>query len=145
VVKGATEAIVLVSIATSFNGFDKDPVKQGKDYHWELQHLNLKKAAGPNLSKNLKKAHIADYQQFYNRVELNLGATTAPNLPTDERLKRYGEGKEDKNLEILYFQYRKISADCQLAHSRRSGQFAGIVEPVHTPAVEQQLHHQHQR
>jgi alpha-L-fucosidase 2 len=26
-------------------------------------------------------------------------------LPTNERLKRYAEGKEDKNLEILYFQY----------------------------------------
>ena len=31
--------------------------------------------------------------------------TSAPNLPTDERLKRYATGEEDKNLEILYFQY----------------------------------------
>ena len=34
-----------------------------------------------------------------------MGKTDAPDLPTDERLKRYAEGKEDKNLEVLYFQY----------------------------------------
>ena len=38
-------------------------------------------------------------------LALDLGKTTAPDLPTDERLLRYSEGKEDKNLEILYFQY----------------------------------------
>ncbi len=48
---------------------------------------------------------MLDYQKFFNRVSLNLGKTTAPNLPTDERLRRYAKGEEDKNLEILYFQY----------------------------------------
>jgi hypothetical protein len=36
---------------------------------------------------------------------LHLGKSTAPNLPTNERLKRYAEWKEDKNLEILYFNF----------------------------------------
>lgn len=116
VVKGATDAVVLVSIATSFNGFDKDPVKQGKDY-LEIADSNLKKASAKSFEE-LKKAHIADYQHFYKRVELNLGATTAPNLPTDERLKRYAEGKEDKNLEILYFQYGRYLL---IASSRTPG------------------------
>ena len=53
----------------------------------------------------LKENHIADYQKFYNRVNLNLGKTTAPDLATDERLLRYADGKEDKNLEILYFNF----------------------------------------
>lgn len=116
VVKNATEAVILVSIATSFNGFDKDPVKQGKDY-LGIAASNLKKASSQSFEE-LKKAHIADYQHFYKRVELNLGTTTAPNLPTNERLKRYGEGKEDKNLEILYFQYGRYLL---IASSRTPG------------------------
>ena len=116
VVKGASEAVVLVSIATSFNGFDKDPVKKGKDYLGIAE--NQLKSASVKSFDNLKKAHIADYQHFYKRVELNLGATTAPNLPTDERLKRYAEGKEDKNLEILYFQYGRYLL---IASSRTHG------------------------
>jgi alpha-L-fucosidase 2 len=116
IVKGATEAVILVSIATSFNGFDKDPVKQGKDY-MGIAATNLKKASSKSFEA-LKKAHIADYQHFYKRVELNLGETTAPNLPTNERLKRYGEGKEDKNLEILYFQFGRYLL---IASSRTPG------------------------
>jgi alpha-L-fucosidase 2 len=116
VVKGATEAVVLVSIATSFNGFDKDPVKQGKDY-LSIASSNLKKASAKSFEA-LKKEHIADYQHFYKRVELQLGATTAPNLPTNERLKRYAEGKEDKNLEILYFQFGRYLL---IASSRTPG------------------------
>jgi len=101
--KNATEALIYVSIATSFNGFDKNPATEG---------LNDKAIALGNLNKSfsksfekLKQSHLVDYQKFYNRVTLDLGKTTAPNLPTDERLLRYSEGKEDKKLEILYFNY----------------------------------------
>lgn len=101
--KNATEALIYVSIATSFNGFDKNPATQGlNDKAIALENLN--KAFAKSFEK-LKQTHIADYQKFYNRVSLDLGKTTASNLPTDERLLRYADGKEDKNLEVLYFQY----------------------------------------
>lgn len=103
VVSNATEAVIFVSIATSFNGYDKNPATNG---------LNDEKIASDQLTKafsktfkDLRNAHLRDYQKYFNRVNLSLGATTAPNLPTDDRLKRYSEGKEDKNLEILYFKY----------------------------------------
>ncbi len=102
-VKNATEVVILVSISTSFNGFDKNPATEGLDNEAIAQE-QLKNASTKNF-KQLKSTHIADYQSFYNRVELNLGKTTAPDLPTNERLKRYAEGKDDKNLEILYFQF----------------------------------------
>lgn len=102
-ISNATEAVVYISIATSFNGFDKNPASQG---------LDNKTIAADNLSKTLaksydqlKKAHTTDYQKFFNRVTLNLGKSAAPNLPTDERLLRYSNGEEDKNLEILYFNF----------------------------------------
>lgn len=100
---GATEAIVFISIATSFNGFDKDPVTEGMNA--ELLADNQLKKAFPKSFERLKKAHLSDFQKFFNRVSLNLGKTDAPDLPTDERLRRYAEGKEDKNLEVLYFQF----------------------------------------
>jgi alpha-L-fucosidase 2 len=102
-VSRAGEAVIVVSIATSFNGFDKDPVKDGlndeqiaKD---QLAALNFRSYY------ELKKSHVTDYQGYFNRVSLSLGSTTAPDLPTDERLLRYAEGSEDKNLEVLYFQF----------------------------------------
>ena len=101
--KDATEALIYVSVATSFNGFDKNPATEGlNDNVIALENLN--KAFSKSFDK-LKQSHIVDYQKFYNRVSLDLGKTTAPNLPTDERLLRYSDGKEDKNLEVLYFQY----------------------------------------
>ncbi|CAM3656286.1 glycosyl hydrolase family 95 catalytic domain-containing protein [Flavobacterium chungbukense] len=101
--KDATEAIIFVSVATSFNGFDKNPASEGlDDVSIALQNLN--NAYAKPFDK-LKESHIADYQKFFNRVHLDLGKTTAPDFPTDERLLRYADGKEDKNLEILYFNY----------------------------------------
>ena len=101
--KNATEAIIYVSIATSFNGFDKNPATEGlNDKNIALDNLN--KAFSKSFDK-LKQSHLSDYQKLYNRVTLNLGKTEAPNLPTDERLLRYADGKEDKNLEILYFNF----------------------------------------
>ena len=100
---GGTEALVFVSVATSFNGFDKNPATEGKNA--ELLTGNQLKNASSKSYEKLKKSHLADFQKYFNRVSLNLGKTDAPDLPTDERLKRYAEGKEDKNLEVLYFQY----------------------------------------
>ena len=55
--------------------------------------------------KTILKNHIADYQKYYKRVQLDLGESTAPDLPTNERLKRYAGGEEDRQLETLYFNF----------------------------------------
>ena len=103
IIKGANEAILYLSIATSFNGYDKDPVKEGVDNKSiAVEQLSL---AFKKDYEKIKAEHLADYQQFFSRVELSLGETSAPDVPTDERLKRYYHGAEDKNLEVLYFQY----------------------------------------
>ena len=100
---GGTEALVFVSIATSFNGFDKNPATEGK--YAQLKASQQLQNAVPQSYEKLKTAHLADYQKYFSRVSLILGQTDAPDLPTDERLRRYAEGKEDKNLEVLYFQF----------------------------------------
>jgi len=102
-VKDASEVIIYISVATSFNGFDKNPSTEGLD-DVAIALRNLNNAILKPFTK-LRENHVADYHKFYNRVTLDLGKTTAPDLPTDERLLRYADEKEDKNLEILYFNY----------------------------------------
>jgi alpha-L-fucosidase 2 len=101
---GATEAVVLVSIATSFNGFDKNPVTQGRDDHAIVQK-QIQEASIKGI-QNLTDRHLKDYQTYFNRVSLYLAGTeNAPDLPTDDRLKRYAKGESDPYLESLYFQF----------------------------------------
>ncbi|MEI6752148.1 MAG: glycoside hydrolase family 95 protein [Paludibacter sp.] len=103
IVKSATEAVIYVSIATSFNGFDKNPATEGKPYK-TIASTQLEDAYSKT-SEQLKKAHIADYQTFFNRVQLNLEYDSVKNMATDERLKRYSTGQSDKKLEALYFNF----------------------------------------
>ncbi|WP_395783268.1 glycosyl hydrolase family 95 catalytic domain-containing protein [Aquirufa sp.] len=100
---GGTEAVVLVSMATSFNGFDKSPSKEGLND--DLIAQKQLEAASQVPLKVLKARHLADYKKFYQRVSLTLGGTQAPDMPTDERLRRYAKGESDPYLETLYFQF----------------------------------------
>jgi len=102
-VRNADEVILFISTATSFNGFDKDPAKNGLNNN-ALAKKQLEDAFKISYL-TLKEKHVKDYQTFFKRVSLDLGQKSEPDLPTDERLKNYTKGADDKNLEILYFQY----------------------------------------
>ncbi|MFM9075273.1 MAG: glycoside hydrolase N-terminal domain-containing protein, partial [Bacteroidota bacterium] len=99
----ATSAVIWIAIATSFNGFDKDPATAGKD-HTAISATRLQQAVSTGF-ESVKQSHLNDFKQFYDRFSLDLGPTTAPDLPTDARLKRYATGAEDKKLEELYFNF----------------------------------------
>ena len=106
VLDGCTDAVLLVTVATSFNGFDKDPVKDGRDYR-ALAAEQM--AAAEKLSyKSLRKRHIADFASFFDRVDVQLGdRTPVAEAATDDRLKALTAGGEDNNLEMLYFQFAR--------------------------------------
>ncbi|MDW7693836.1 glycoside hydrolase family 95 protein [Flammeovirgaceae bacterium SG7u.111] len=128
---GCSEATIYIAIATSFNGFDKNPATEGID-NQALAVSNLKKASKKSFEE-LKKRHLEDYQELFGRVALNLGSTTAPDLPTNERLLRYGEGKEDKNLEILYFQYGRYLLISSSRTEEAPANLQGIWNPYMRP------------
>ena len=99
----ATEATIYISMATSFNGYDKDPATNGVNNVSIAQtQLNRAKQLG---WAAIKKRHIQDYQQYFNRVALKLEGVEPSNVTTTERLKRYAKGEADPYLETLYFQY----------------------------------------
>ncbi|HEY5745991.1 MAG TPA: glycoside hydrolase family 95 protein [Chryseolinea sp.] len=102
-VSNATEALLFVSAATSFNGFDKCPLKDGKDEH-AIATQQMSAAVGLAFDQ-LKQAHVGDYQKYFQRVRLDLNGNPPSTLPTDERLKRYTKGEADPGLETLYFQF----------------------------------------
>lgn len=66
------------------------------------------KAAAAKSYAQLRKDHVVDHQSLFNRVELELGATKAAALPTDERIKnlKKADAKDlDPQLAALYFQF----------------------------------------
>ncbi|MDC6387687.1 glycoside hydrolase family 95 protein [Maribacter sp. PR1] len=99
----ATEAVIYISIATSFNGFDKNPVTEGRNNE-ALAKERLEKAMEKPYD-TLQKNHLTDYGELFDRVELTLEASEKATLPTDQRLLQYTDGAEDKSLEELYFNF----------------------------------------
>ena len=122
-VEGATEAMVLLTANTSYvmdysNGY------KGAD---PAQAAEQVKTAAKKGFNQLKKAHVADYQKYFHRVSLDLGSTSAAKLPTDERLKRYGDGKNDPALAALFFQYgRYLLISCSRADNPLPANLQGL-------------------
>ena len=106
-VDGAREVTIYIVDATSFNGYDKDPVKQGKPYR-QLADARLRHLSGIPYKK-IRQRHVKDYQSLYNRVKLSLGRSVYRDsvaVPTDAQLRAYvDESLFNPNLEALYFQY----------------------------------------
>ncbi|MEP7236630.1 MAG: glycoside hydrolase family 95 protein [Ferruginibacter sp.] len=121
IVSNATEVILYVSAATSFNGYDKCPVKDGKDEN-KIATGYLQAALKKNYDQILS-AHIKDYQKYFNRTVFSLTDKPAPAIATDKRLADYKTGKPDLALEELYFQFgRYLLISC----SRPGGQPANL-------------------
>ena len=117
-VKAASELLLYISAATSFNGFDKCPDKDGKDEN-QIAQQYLSKAQAKQYS-TLLLSHKADIHQYFDRVQLKLKdniTNTNALLPSDERLAGYASGQTDLGLEALYFQYGRYL----LISSSRSG------------------------
>ena len=104
-VSGVNETVIYVTNSTSFAGFDKDPVKEGKEYKQEARR-NSDEAVKKGW-KRLMASHLKDYKELFDRVSLWLGDTDpeVSALPTDQQLLRYAEGEANPELEALYFQY----------------------------------------
>ncbi|MEO7310100.1 MAG: glycoside hydrolase family 95 protein [Chitinophagaceae bacterium] len=104
-IKDATTVMLLVSAATSFNGYDKCPDKAGKDEH-RLAAGYLSDASFKSWGV-LRENHRADFKKYFSRVSLSLNTDEENKkyLTTDERLEAYAKTSKDAGLEALYFQY----------------------------------------
>ncbi|NML22205.1 glycoside hydrolase family 95 protein [Pseudoflavitalea sp. G-6-1-2] len=103
-VSNADVAVIYLTEATSFNGFNRSPVSEGKNPTVEARS-NMTKVF-PLPFDHLKKLHVNDYQSLFKRVQLNLGKNDELlKQPTDERLKQFVSHKGDNALQSLYYQF----------------------------------------
>ena len=80
---------------------------KGEHPHRRLSAQLAKAAQTPYAQ--LKAEHIADFQQLFNRLSLNVGETPEAirQHPTNQRLSAYKKGEPDHDLEELLFQYAR--------------------------------------
>ncbi|WP_148091969.1 glycoside hydrolase family 95 protein, partial [Paenibacillus sp. 598K] len=111
VVQGANAVTLLLTAATSYNGFDRDPVREGRDPRPRCEAA-LRQASSLSYAE-LRERHVADFSFYFDRVELELDAPGRADLPTDERIAAVREGQADERLATLFFdfgRYLMISA-----------------------------------
>ncbi len=128
-VKNADEVLLLLSAATSFNGFDKSPAFEGKDPA-PIASGKLSAASEYNYDA-LFERHLDDYRELFDRVELDLGPQEM-DLPTDERLLKVNGGHIDNGFTSLYFQYGRYL----MISSARKGTPPSNLQGIWNPFVQ---------
>src|SRR3954454_25079867 len=114
VIRGADAVTLLLAAATSYRTYEDvtaDPAAR------VAAALDPASRAGIDV---LRTAHVADYQQLFNRVTLEVGPSMP--VPTDERVRAFGAGG-DPGLAALYFQYGRYLL---IASSRAGSQPANL-------------------
>ncbi len=101
-VAGATSAMLLVSAATGYRGYDRAPDAPAAEISAACRRQL--EAAAKRSFPELRARHVADHQRLFRRVSLELGAASAAGVPTDERLRAFKDAP-DPALLALYFQY----------------------------------------
>ncbi len=104
-ISNAKEVILLVSMATSYNGINKNPGKEGKN-ELKLSNNYLRSALERSYGWLLKR-HKADFRKYFDRVQFNINDSSLFHLTTIERLNRFAKGQTDNQLISLYYQFSR--------------------------------------
>ncbi|WP_082562028.1 glycoside hydrolase family 95 protein [Paenibacillus sp. Root444D2] len=114
---GKGSVTLLLASATSYNGFEKDPVVLGKDPSdlctaWVTNAVRLG-------YDRLKEQHRSEYAALFDRVSIDIsdGGENKNILPTDVRIQAVKNGNDDAGLAALFFQFGRYL----LISSSRSG------------------------
>ena len=115
-VADADEVTLYISIATNFVNYHDLSANEA-----ERATSYLQKALKKDYDQILKD-HVADFQNYFNRVKLDLGVTDAANKPTNVRLAEFATGN-DPQFVGLYFQFGRYLL---ISASRLGGQPANL-------------------
>jgi len=115
-ITNADSATLYISMATNFKSYNNI----GGDA--EAKAMSFLNAAAQKEFEDLKRAHIADYQSYFNRVQFSLGETTSNPETTDARVANFKDGN-DLALVPLYFQFGRYLL---ISSSRPGGQPANL-------------------
>ncbi|WP_020530083.1 glycoside hydrolase family 95 protein [Flexithrix dorotheae] len=102
VIEDASEFTLIVSAATDYN---LEEMNFNRSIDARKNSLQKLETAVKIPYEALKNKHVAAHGRLFNRVQLEIEGSSLDSLPTNERLARLREGKEDVGLAILFFQY----------------------------------------
>ncbi len=109
-VTGADSAIIYIAVGTNYElesrvFTEPDRLKKLEPYpHPHEKVTEIIENVSKKQYEEVKSAHVADYQEYFNRVYLDLGGDP-PSVTTDRLLADYKNGDSNPYLEELYFQY----------------------------------------
>jgi alpha-L-fucosidase 2 len=116
-IRNSSEVVFILSAATSFNGYDKSPSREGKDPHLIAGRI-LEKASSKRYAE-LKEDHIRDYRHLFDRVSLDLTSLVQSEYtPTDKRIESFTQNKDPGLVELLFHYGRYL----MISGSRAGGQ-----------------------
>lgn len=115
---------LIFSLKTSFNGYDKLPVSEGKEYINACTQT-LEKAMNYSYEE-LKERHISKHKSFFNRVSLKIDGEDYSHEPTNERIKKAGDGRCDNGLVCQLFDYARYLTICGSAEGTQPMNLQGI-------------------
>lgn len=95
-ISGASNVTILIAMSTSFAG--NDPEKSCTN---KISSLRIKSF------EQIRKDHVRDYKNLYDRMHFSLGADSLKSMPTDQRVKRVAKGGTDHGLIPLMYQYAR--------------------------------------
>lgn len=93
-IEKADTVLVCLTAATDYRG--SDPEQRSRTDYEAITGLSYSR---------LLNEHIRDYQNYFGRVQLDLGTSDAVYFPTDTRVAAVAKGNNDPQLAALYFQF----------------------------------------
>jgi len=130
-VANASYAVILLAANTNYSGYK---VARDRDSQRVLAGCEavVKKAASKGYAA-LKRDHIADYVELFNRMDVKIGDPVTDELPTSARLEALSGAIDDPSLSALVLQYVRYLT---IAGSRPGSQamnLQGIWNPSAVP------------
>ena len=129
VVKNANSVVIVVAAVTSYVNY--------KNINRDTETIisDTLVAAGRKSYEQLRADHVREHQRLFHRVKLNLGRTSAADLPTDQRPAQFLQGL-DPHLATLYFQYGRYLLISSSRPGSQPANLQGIWNHLMTPPWE---------
>ena len=129
VVSNAYAALLFIAAATSYRSY--------KDISGDPNAIVSEqvKLASQKTFFSLRAAHVREHQRLFHRVKLDVGRTTAADLPTDQRPAQFLQGR-DPHLATLYFQYGRYLLISSSRPGTQPANLQGIWNHLMTPPWE---------
>ena len=120
-VSKASVCEIRISTATSYNGYQKHPFTEGRDYRAICRKMN--ETVAKKDYQRLLRAHVRDHMRFFDRVGLDVGSDGKASVPTSERLRCFAAGESDRALPTLLFHFGRYLT---IAASRKGSQATNL-------------------